>query len=225
MNLRLLTLPERPRRHPALWGVLLFALLLFACSPSAVPTSPPANPGDILYQEEFEDNQTGWDRISNDNGIMDYDSGGYRMLVQSPEYNLWSTPEKNYGDTRVEVDVFRLNGPAENRMGLMCRYQHGDYYFFIISNDGFYAIGKFIGGQTLLLGQTEMQATETIQQDAVNHLRADCIGNTLTFYINYTEVASVQDSDFPNGDVGLVTGAFSEAGVDALYDHFMVIQP
>jgi hypothetical protein len=126
---------------------------------------------------------------------------------------------------RVEVDVFRLDGPTENRMGLMCRYQNGDYYFFVISNDGFYAIGKFIGAQTLLLGQTEMQSSESIKQDAVNHLRADCIGNTLTFYINYTQVASVQDSDFPSGDVGLLTGAFSKAGVDVLYDHFMVIQP
>jgi hypothetical protein len=207
---------------------LILSLLVFtlsSCSSPSIPTVLPANPGDILYQEEFEDNKTGWDRIANDNGIMDYDSGGYRMLVQRAGYNLWSTPERDYADARVEVDVFRLNGPSENRMGLMCRYQNGDYYFFVISNDGFYAIGKFIGGQTLLLGQTEMRSSEFIQKDAVNHLRADCVGNTLTFYINYTEVASVQDSDFPNGDVGLLTGAFSEAGVDVLYDHFMVIQP
>lgn len=204
---------------------LLLALFLSSCASASIPVAPPANPGDILYQEEFEDNTTGWDRISNDSGIMDYDSGGYRMLVQREGYNIWSTPEKNYTDTRAEVDVFRLRGPSENRMGLMCRYQNGDYYFFVISNDGFYAVGKYIGGQTLLLGQTEMQSSESIQIDAVNHLRADCIGNTLTFYINYTEVASVQDSDFPNGDVGLLTGAFTEAGVDVLYDHFVVIQP
>lgn len=214
MKFRLLTL-----------SLLLFTIISSSCASPAAPIAPPAKSGDVLYEEEFDDNQTGWDRISNDNGIMDYDSGGYRMLVHSPGFNLWSTPEKNYADTRVEVDVFRLDGPAENRMGLLCRYQNGNYYFFVISNDGFYAIGKFIGGQTLLLGQTEMQSSESIQPDAVNHLRADCIGNTLTFYINYTEVATVQDSDFPNGDVGLLTGAFSEAGVDALYDHFMVIQP
>jgi hypothetical protein len=70
-----------------------------------------------------------------------------------------------------------------------------------------------------------MQASEFIQKDAVNHLRADCIGDTLTFYINYNQVASVQDTDFPNGDVGLLAGAFSQPGVDVLFDHFMVMQP
>lgn len=214
-------------RPPALFFLSTFVFLLFlsSCSPSAIPIVPVASPGEVLYQEEFEDNSSGWDRMANDNGIMDYDGGGYRFLVQRSGYNLWSRPERNFADVRVEVDVFRLNGPDENRMGLMCRYRNGDYYFFIISNDGFYAVGKYIGGQTLLLGQTEMQSSEFIERQAVNHLRADCIGDTLTFYINYNQVASVQDADFPNGDVGLLAGAFSEAGVDILFDHFVVLQP
>lgn len=202
-----------------------FLILLSACSPAAPPVLPAAGPGETLYQEEFDDNTSGWDRISNENGIMDYDGGGYRMLVQQPGYNLWSTPEKNFGDVRVEADVLRLNGPDENRMGLICRYQNGDYYFFIISNDGYYALGKFIGGQVLLLGQSAMQPTELIQRQAVNHLRADCVGDTLTFYVNYNQVASVQDTDFANGDVGLVAGAFTKPGVDVLFDHFTVLQP
>src|SRR5687768_3471812 len=206
-------------------SLFLSLLILSACAPVSIPTTSPANPGDIIYQEDFEDNTTGWDRLANEHGIIDYDRGGYRMLIQQPGFNLWSTPEKNYSNVRIEVDVTKLNGPDENRAGLMCRYQNGDYYFFIISSDGFYAIGKFIGGNALLLGQTEMQSSEFIQGDNINHLRADCIGNTLSFYVNFNEVAVVQDSDFPAGDVGLVAGAFSEPGVDVLFDHFVVIQP
>ena len=204
---------------------LILILLLSACLPATIPVLPSANSGDILYQEEFENNTTGWARLSNDNGIMDYDGGGYRILVQQPKLNFWSTPEKDFGDVRVEADVIKINGPDENRMGLLCRYQSGNYYFFIISNDGFYVIGKFIGGITLLLGQTAMQASEVIQTGTMNHLRADCIGNTLTFYINFTEVASAVDTDLPTGDVGVLAGAFSEPGVDVLFDHFVVIQP
>ncbi len=199
--------------------------LLSACTSVPIPAVPAASPGDVLYQEQFESNTTGWARIANDNGIMDYDGGGYRILVRQPKLNIWSTSEQDFGDVRVEADVIKLNGPDENRMGLICRYQGGDYYFFMISNDGYYVIGKFIGGMTLLLGQSEMQATDAIHTGTMNHLRADCIGNKLTFYINFTEVASATDTDFPSGDVGVVAGAFSEPGVDVLFDNFVVIQP
>lgn len=199
--------------------------LLSACTSVPIPAVPAASPGDVLYQEQFESNTTGWARIANDNGIMDYDGGGYRILVRQPKLNIWSTSEQDFSDVRVEADVIKLNGPDENRMGLICRYQGGDYYFFMISNDGYYVIGKFIGGMTLLLGQSEMQATDAIQTGTMNHLRADCIGNKLTFYINFTEVASATDTDFPSGDVGVVAGAFSEPGVDVLFDNFVVIQP
>lgn len=204
---------------------LFLTILLSSCASLPVPAISTANSGDILYQEQFENNTTGWARISNDNGIMDYDGGGYRILVRQPKLNIWSTSERNFGDVRVEVDVIKLNGPDENRMGLICRYQGGDYYFFMISNDGYYVIGKFIGGLTLLLGQSEMQVSEAIQPGTMNHLRADCIGDKLTFYINFSEVASATDTDLPNGDVGVVAGAFSEPGVDVLFDNFVVIQP
>lgn len=208
-----------------LFHLSLFVLFITACSPAQIPTVLPAKSGDILFQDEFENNSTGWDRVLNDNGIMDYDQGRYRILVQQPTMNFWSTPEKNFRDVRVEADVIRLNGPDENRAGLICRYQSGDYYFFIISNDGFYAIGKFIGGNTILLGQSEMQSSEFIISNYTNHLRADCIGNTLTFFVNFNQIASAQDTDFPSGDVGLLAGTFSEAGVDVSFDHFVVMQP
>ena len=207
--------------------VLLFLLVLSACAPATAtaPAVPVTSPGTVLYQEEFEDNTSGWDRVSNDTGIMDYDGGGYRMLIQKPDYNMWSTPNKDFGDVRLEADVSRLSGPEENRTGLICRYQNGNYYFFLISNDGYYALGKFTGGQAVLLGQTEMQPSAFINKEAVNHLRADCVGSTLTFYINNQQVATAQDSDFASGDVGLLAGAFSQPGVDVSFDHFTVTQP
>lgn len=207
------------------FSLLLSFLLLSACTAVPIAAVSTATPGDVLYQEQFENNTTGWARIANDNSIMDYDGGGYRILVRQPKLNVWSTSENNYSDVRVEADVIKLNGPDENRMGLICRYQSGNYYFFMISSDGYYVIGKFIGGLTLLLGQSEMQVSESIQTGTMNHLRADCIGNTLTFYINFTEVASASDTDFPTGDVGVVAGAFAEPGVDVLFDNFVVIQP
>ena len=208
-----------------LLSLIFLCASLSSCASLPISAVATASPGEVLYQEQFEKNTTGWARISNDNGIMDYDGGGYRILVRQPKLNIWSTSEKDFGDVRVEADVIRLNGPDENRMGLICRYQRGNYYFFVISNDGFYVIGKFIGGLTLPLGQTEMQVSDAIQVGTMNHLRADCSGDKLTFYINFTEVASATDPDFPTGDVGLVAGSFTEPGVDVLFDNFVVLQP
>ena len=204
-----------------------FIFLLAACTPAAAPTQiiPSAKSGDVLFQEDFSNNTSGWDRVLNDGGIMDYDSGGYRMLVQQPKMNFWSTPGKYFGDVRIEVDVTKLNGPNENRAGLICRYQNGNYYFFMISMDGFYTIGKFTGGQAILLGQESMLPSDLIKTNALNHLRADCVGNTLTMYVNFNQVASVQDTDFQAGDVGLLAGSFTEPGVDVLFQNFVVIQP
>ncbi|HKI52484.1 MAG TPA: hypothetical protein VJ987_00050 [Anaerolineales bacterium] len=206
--------------------LLSIGLFLAACLPtSTAQIIPSGNSGDILYQELFADNTSGWDRVLNDGGIMDYDSGGYRFLIRESKVNYWSTPGKNFKDVRVEADVTKLNGPDENRAGLMCRYQNGDHYFFIISTDGFYGIGKFIGGQTILLGQESMLPTDVILSDGVNHLRADCIGDSLIFYVNFVQVAAVQDADFPTGDVGLLAGSFTEPGVDVMFQNFVVIQP
>ncbi|HMR97864.1 MAG TPA: hypothetical protein PKK96_00735 [Anaerolineales bacterium] len=202
-----------------------FLFLLVSCSPAPTAATPLPPSGAVLFQDEFESNASGWDRLANDGGIMDYDGGGYRMLIRQPQLNFWSTPELNLRDARVETDVTKLGGPAENRAGVMCRYQNGDYYFFIISNDGYYAIGKFVGGQTTLLGQNEMQASELIQADTVNHLRADCIGDSLVFYVNYQLIAGASDTELAAGDVGLLAGSFTQPGVDVLFDNFVVIQP
>ncbi|MEP7136163.1 MAG: hypothetical protein ABI904_14650 [Chloroflexota bacterium] len=214
------------RLHLFLAVTSSFLFLLSSCA--SAPTPPPtqtAPSGTVLFQDEFDAPTTGWDRFANDGGIMDYFEGGFRILVQKPGLNFWSTPHKNYGDVRVEADVIKRAGPDENRMGVMCRYQGGNYYFFIISNDGYYAIGKFVKGQTILIGQYEMQASPIVQPNMINRLRADCIGSVLTFTVNTTQVATVQDGDLKSGDVGVLAGSFTQPGVDVLFDHFVVTQP
>ena len=157
---------------------------------------------------------------------MDYDSGGYRILVNALQVNFWSTPHKNLSEVRMEVDAGKLAGPDENRIGLICRYTGSDYYFFMVTSDGYYAIGKFVNGQMTQFGQTEMQYSEHIRKGlAVNHLRGDCVGNTLTLYVNGFQIAQAQDSALTSGDVGLMAGTFTQPGVDIVFDNFVALKP
>ncbi len=211
----------------------LFSLLIvlsLACSTGTPAISAPqdqsALSGSVLFQDDFTRPVSGWDRFMSTEGTMDYDAAGYRMLVNSLNTNFWSTPHKNFADVRMEVDIGKLGGPDENRIGLICRFTGDDYYFFMISSDGYYGIGIYTGGQAVLLGQSEMQLNSNIKKGlAVNHLRADCAGNTLTFYVNGFQVVSVQDDRLKSGDVGLLAGTFTQPGVDVIFDNFVTLKP
>lgn len=214
-----------------LTALTVLIVLSFACSTTTTSATPApldlnAPSGSTLFQDDFTQPVTGWDRFTASEGTIDYDAGGYRLLVNSPETNFWSTPHKNFADIRLEVDAGKLGGPDENRIGLICRYTGTDYYFFMISSDGFYGIGMYSGEKALLLGTDELKSDHNIKTGlAVNHLRADCIGDTLTFYVNGTQVASAQDATLKSGDVGLLAGTFGQPGVDVIFDNFVVLKP
>jgi hypothetical protein len=203
------------------------ASLACSTSPAApAPQDQSVASGNVLFQDDFANHNAGWDRLMTAEGTMDYDGGGYRLLVNSLNTNFWSTPHKNYANVRLEVDAGKLGGPDENRIGLICRYTGNDYYFFIISSDGFYGIGLFSGGRAALLGQSELQASTYIKTGlAVNHLRADCAANVLTLFVNGFQIASVQDVSLKSGDIGLLAGTFSQPGVDIIFDNFVALKP
>lgn len=208
--------------------LMLPAIFLSACSALSpvTPQSQSLPSGSVLFQDDFSSQATGWDRMLVNEGVMDYDSGGYRILVNALQTNFWSTPAKNFADVRMEVDTGKLAGPDENRIGLLCRFNGKDYYFFIMTSDGFYGIGLFKDGQATLLGQSEMLSSANINKGlAINHLRGDCAGQTLTFYVNGFQIAQAQDSTLTSGDVGMIAGTFSTPGVDIIFDNFVVLAP
>ncbi len=157
---------------------------------------------------------------------MDYDGGVYRFLISTPHFNFWSTPGKTYTDVRIEVDLAKLDGPDSNRAGIVCRLAGEQFYFFVVSSDGYYAVGRTNGLESILLGQDQMMMSGNINTGvALNHLRADCVGQQLTFYINGFPVSQVSDATLTGGEVGLLAGTFDEGGVDVIFDQFIVMQP
>ena len=110
---------------------------------------------------------------------------------------------------------------------MICRHRDDqNFYYFVISADGYYAIGKVKEGEQSLLGQDAMRYSSAIKTGvAINHLRADCQGSTLRFYINQAPIALVEDFDFIEGDVGLLAGTLNEGGLDVLFDNFVVVHP
>jgi len=204
----------------------LLVFLLTSCQSASI-VEWITEPGGLLFQDDFSTTDGSWIRASGREGTMDYYRSAFRIWVNLVNYDFWSTPDLNFRDVRLEVDAGRLSGPNENRYGLICRYRDAqNFYFFVVSSDGYYAIGKVYQGTRSLLGQEMMAYNPNIYLGmSPNHLRADCIGDTLAFYVNEQPVALVRDVDFESGDVGLLAGSFDQPGVDILFDNFKVIKP
>ncbi len=208
---------------------LLLCLLLIpalACSTTSIAESLVPS-GGVLYQDIFSNPQSGWGELNSPAGTAGYIDGAYHIAVNQGNVNLWTHPGMNFATTHQEISILPIAGPQENRMGLICRLKDDkNFYFFVISADGYYGIGKMKDGQTSLLTGKDMQPhTSILTGSQINRIRADCIGNLLILYVNNILVTSVKDEDFDSGDVGILAGSFDQPGADIYFDNFVVYKP
>ena len=209
----------------------LLCLLSLACDTtgSSSNKTPGAGSGSkVLFQDDFANTDSGWNRVRDANGnITDYENGGYRILNRQPISHVWANPGLKFGDVRVDVDITKTGGPDDNYYGVICRYKDGsNFYILTISSDGYFGIVKVMDGSLSLLGATQMQPSEAIQQgNAANHLSAECKGDTLSLAVNGQLLFSVRDGEFSSGDVGLEVTTRQTGGVDVLFTQFSVTKP
>lgn len=215
-------------QHPfwKLSMLALVAILLVACQ-AQIPNKTPATARDILFEDNFEDAASGWNRVAAASGESDYADGMYRILVNDTNLDIWARPGLTYTDTIIEVDAIKVGGERNNRFGIVCRVVGPtNFYALMVSSDGFYGIGKVKGDQFSLIGMKAFQPADAILQgSAINHLRADCVGDILTLYVNDQKIAEAKDSEYTYGDVGLIAGSYETPGVDIRFDNFMVTKP
>lgn len=208
---------------------LLLCLLLIpalACSTTSLAENLVPS-GGVLYQDIFSESQSGWGDFNQPDGVAGYINGAYHILVNQPNVNLWTHPGKTFSSVQAEVSIMPVSGPQANRMGLICRLNDDkNYYFGVISADGYFGIGKRKNGTTSILTGTEMKPNNSILLgNQINRIRFTCSGSTLSLSVNNTQLASVKDTDFSSGDIGILAGSFDQPGVDVYFDNFLVIKP
>ena len=204
-----------------LFSLTILALVVWGCQLKPLP------PGSLLFQDDFSDPSSGWLTGVDNSGTVGYVLGWFRFHINTNSSTKVSVPGLHFTDIHLEVDAIKIGGSDDNHYGVVCRYQdQGNFYFYEISSDGYYATGKFINGQMSLIGMTQMQSSDLILQgENTNRLRADCIGDTLTFYVNDKLIATLKDTNFKDGDVGLIAGTLESPGSDILFDNFIVRNP
>ena len=181
----------------------------------------------VLLFDDFSSLNSGWNLAEAEEGSTVLSEGQLKITVNDANFDLWSNPGVNFEDVKIEVDTTKLSGPEDNRVGIQCRYADPDnYYFAIISSDGYYGIGKVVDGAQSILPENGMRPSQTIYAGkAINHIRFDCVGTKLTLYVNGDYVDAVEDNDLIDGDVGLLAGTFKQKGVEVSFDNLLVLTP
>lgn len=199
---------------------LLVALLLSSCNVSSAP-------GEVVFQDDFSRPVSGWDRYYDATYSSDYYEGGYRIHVLEPNTDAWAIPHLDLTDVQIEVDATRLGGPEDNIYGVLCRYKDPrNFYFFLISSDGYSGIGVYKDGRRRLLTDESLLPSEAVNRgDIPNHIRVDCNGYKLRLFVNGILVAETQAAEFSDGDVGLIAGSYDQPGTEIIFDNFTVLQP
>ncbi len=180
-----------------------------------------------LFADDFSEFTSGWINNPDPFGLASYNSGGYRINVPVADTVVWGTNRFWARDLRIEVDVRKLGGSDNNLIGVMCRYADiNNFYVFVISSDGYYGVGKRVNGGALEpTAAGQLQFTREVRQgDVVNHMSVECFGSTLKLYVNHRLVLTVEDTDIPAGNVGLLAASYAVQGTDVLFDNFEIYE-
>jgi hypothetical protein len=189
---------------------------------------PVATSDNLLFFDDFSDPNSGWDQVDETDYSTNYYNNAYRITVNTDMYDSWANPNiRTYADAVIEVDATKNNGPDENDFGLICRYQDTDHFYYAtISSDGYYGIVKVTSDSSDLLGRDYLEYSDYISQgNATNHLRLECVGEALNFYVNGYLLDQQTDGDYSEGDVGLIAGTYDTPGTDILFDNFSIYSP
>jgi hypothetical protein len=214
-------------KKPLLYALLLSTLILGALACSFGALDGDQVPSDVLFQDDFSDPSSGWDRMDVDEGLTDYADGKYRIFVNTNSTDIWANPGLEFTDVVVDVDATKVGGSNDNDFGVICRYQgEENFYFFIIGSDQSFGIGIVKDGVQDLLSEKPMGYHPAVQKgDTNNHIQASCVDSKLSLSVNGEKLLEVNDDSFDSGDVGLMAGTFDEPGTDIHFDNFVVRKP
>jgi len=188
--------------------------------------------GYIYFQDDFNNSTSGWittgENFSGDY-IIEYDADGYRITIKIQDKDVPTfNPKLMYTDASIEVSATNTNlDISDNSFGIICRYTNNDnYYYLVITSDGFYDIGKNVNGvvDSIINPGGSMQQLN-INLDPTNHLVAVCNGSTLTLSVNNNLLASVTDSSLTSGWVGLIASSYDYEDVIIRFNDISVAKP
>jgi len=192
--------------------------LVLACLTGAVLWAQGSDPATwpIVYQDDFEDPESGWDVGETEYAARAYVHGAYEVHVNDEWAIVWSQIPGNreFLDFSVEMYAQVVEGTGE--FGFLFRYQDSDnFYKFTMGEDRHYRLILQEQGTsyTLLNGQVEAKdkTKAKVPQGGIRRLRIVAEGTNLSFFLDGKLLAAFTDSSFRSGQIALCAETSNEA--------------
>jgi len=162
---------------------------------------------------------------------VEYANNALQVIVFPTNYFVWSTPnDQDYQDVHIEVTTTNNGTDSTTAFGIMCDQQatNGNFYYLGMTPAGEYAIAKAIEGESdLFLTNNDQWASSDLIARNVSSYRvgADCGNGSLTLYVDDQQIASVSDSTYSSGNVGVFTWSGKEpSSTDVSFDDFIMTE-
>jgi hypothetical protein len=205
--------------------VALAALSMAALACGGGSTGPK-----VLFKDDFSKSGSGWGEAEDETAKREYRDGEYVFEIYETGWFIWNTPgETDLANTHTTVTAKNVGDAEDPTFGVICNYRDDNaFYYMGIGPDGYYAIVRVDGEDDVFLTSDENLwiQSEDIPINASSYtLEAICAADgTLTLIVNGTQIDSVQDDTYSEGDIGLFALSFEQTPVEVHFDDLQVIE-
>lgn len=172
----------------------------------------PAEPGELLYAESFDDSGKDWSLYdSNTGNIARVNEGVLSLYIGTEQAVFWSEASPYFADFDVTVEARPVVSPDESMVesvyGMLFRQRDvSNFYAFFISTDGYYKLIRVVDNVERTL--SNWHTTTSIHQGVgvVNQIRVVGVEDSFQFFVNGDAIELCIPDDPANESTPLESG-------------------
>lgn len=186
-------------------------------------SAPAPRPGKLIFEDDFSNPASGWERNRDEDYTADYLAGEYQIknaLDSQVTQGMFEGRQTVDGD--FSVTVRKISGPDDIRCGLVTRYTGTgkDFLEASVLPDGRCSLWVRHYEQQKLKTRPDFKPCQAVRRgNEPNQLRLVVSGNRATLYVNGEKVAEADNVSREGGGFGLFASSTSTAS-DVRFDDF-----
>jgi len=178
----------------------------------------------LLLTDPLMDNSKGnqWEESGNSSGGCIFVGGTYHASISS-QNRFHTCIARNFHASNFTYEV-RMQILKGDCGGMIFRRSGPNFYYFRICTDGSYAFVRYTSDANIALNVTLKSDTSPAIHQGVNQVNVLSVvasGSKLDLYVNHQLIASVQDTFYIDGQIGLVAKDKNNA-TEVMFSNLMV---